>query len=108
MISITMLQDTLLVMIISLFITGLISFAFGLFVLIARSGSRELKTLANQSTQLAQKGLAEEVSGLVGNASALLSATNELIKTTAGIGVFLTLLGVALMVVACWLEIKFT
>ena len=51
--------------------------------------------------------LAEEVAGLVGNASALLNATNELIRTSAGIGVFLTLLGVGLMVAASWLVFNF-
>ncbi len=108
MISIDMLQDAIIAMIIGLFIIGLISFVLGIIILIVRSGSKELKILAKQSTQLAQKGFAEEVAGLVGNASSLLSATNELIKTTAGIGVFLTLLGVALMIIACILALKFT
>lgn len=107
MISIDMLQDILISMVTALFFAGLISFVIGIVILIARSGGKELRTLAKQSTQLAQKGFAEEVAGLVGNASALLTATNELIKTTAGIGVFLTLLGVALMVIACVLALKF-
>ena len=107
MISIDMLQDILISMVTAIFFAGLISFVIGIVILIARSGSKELKTLAKQSTQLAQKGIAEDVAGLVGNASSLLSATNELIKTTAGIGVFLTLLGVALMIVACSLALKF-
>jgi hypothetical protein len=107
MISIDMLQDVLISMITALFFAGLISFIIGIVILIARSGSKELKILAKQSTQLAQKGFAEEVAGLVGNASSLLTATNELIKTTAGIGVFLTLLGVTLMIVACILALKF-
>jgi hypothetical protein len=107
MISIDMLQDILISMVTALFFAGLISFVIGIVILIARSGGKELRTLAKQSTQLAQKGFAEEVAGLVGNASALLTATNELIKTTAGIGVFLTLLGVALMIVACILALKF-
>ena len=106
MVSIDMLRETLIAMIAAVFVAGLISFTCGVFVLIVRSSSRELRTLANQSTRLASKGLAEEVAGLVGNASALLTATNELIKTTAGIGVFLTLLGVALMIVACILALK--
>jgi hypothetical protein len=107
MISIDMLQDVLISMVTALFFAGLISFVIGIVILIVRSGGKELRTLAKQSTRLAQKGFAEEVAGLVGNASALLTATNELIKTTAGIGVFLTLLGVALMIVACILALKF-
>lgn len=106
MIITTTIQEALLAMVIGLFLTGLISFTLGVFVLVIRSTSREIRTLANQSTQLVKKGLAEEVAGLVGNASALLNATNTLIRTTAGIGVFLTLLGIALMVVACILGLK--
>ncbi len=106
MIITTSIQETLLAMVIGLFLAGLISFTLGVFVLVIRSTSREIRTLANQSTQLVKKGLAEEVAGLVGNASALLNATNTLIRTTAGIGVFLTLLGIALMVVACILGLK--
>ena len=107
MISDNLLQEMLIVMIVALFIAGCISFVFGIVILILRSGSKEIRTLAKQSTQLAQKGFAEEVAGLVGNASALLTATNELIKTTAGIGVFLTLLGVALMIVSCILALEY-
>jgi hypothetical protein len=107
MIPIDNLLDILISMVAALFFSGLISFLIGLVIIIARSGGKELRTLAKQSTKLAQKGLAEEVAGLVGNASTLLTATNELIKTTAGIGVFLTLLGVALMIIACVIALKF-
>jgi len=55
---------------------------------------------------LAQKGIAEDVAGLVGNASSLLSATNELVRTSAGIGVFLAVLGVVLMAAATWLVLQ--
>ena len=107
MISDNLLQEMFIIMIVALFIAGCISFVFGIVILILRSGSKEIRTLAKQSTHLAQKGCAEEVAGLVGNASALLTATNELIKTTAGIGVFLTLLGVALMIVSCILALEY-
>jgi hypothetical protein len=89
-----------------LFIFGGISLSTGLFILVVRSTGKEVRTLANQTTQLAKKGIAEDVAGLVGNASTLLSATNELIRTTAGIGVFLAILGFLLMVVAAWLALS--
>ena len=107
MISDNLLLEMLIVMIIALFVAGCISFVLGIVILILRSGSKEIRTLAKQSTNLAQKGFAEEVAGLVGNASTLLTATNELIKTVAGIGVFLTLLGVALMIVSCILALEY-
>jgi hypothetical protein len=62
--------------------------------------------LAAQTAQLAKKGIAEDVAGLVGNASTLLSATNELVRTSAGIGVFLAVLGFLLMGVATWLVLQ--
>ena len=95
-----------LAMIGGLFLVGLVSFIIGVVVLLTRSVGRDIRALVNQSTLLAKKGLAEEVAGLVGNVSALLGATNELIKTTAGIGVFFMLLGVVLMAAATLLALR--
>jgi hypothetical protein len=65
-----------------------------------------LKSLATQTAQIAQKGLAEEISGLVGNASSLLITINEMMRTTTGIGVFLTVIGLSLMAVTYWLVLQ--
>lgn len=96
-------QQIKLIMIVLLFTNGLLSFLPGVFILLTRSASRELHTLTTQTSLLAQKGISEEIAGLVGNASSLVSAINDLIKTNAGIGVFLTTLGVTLMGIACYL-----
>jgi hypothetical protein len=53
----------------------------------------ELRAITRQTNQLAQKGLVDELSGLVGNASALLTASSNLIRTTAGIGMLISVLG---------------
>jgi hypothetical protein len=89
-----------------LFLFGIISLSTGIFILIVRSTGKEIRTLASQTTQLAKKGIAEDVAGLVGNASALLGAANELVRTTAGIGVFLAVLGFLLMSIAAWLTLN--
>jgi len=89
-----------------LFLFGIISMSTGIFILIVRSTGKEIRTLASQTTQLAKKGIAEDVAGLVGNASALLGAANELVRTTAGIGVFLAVLGFLLMAIAAWLTLN--
>jgi hypothetical protein len=91
----------------ALFLIGALAILIGLIVLVSRASGREVRTLAAQTAHLAQKGLAEEVAGLVGNASSLLSATNELVRTTAGVGVFLSLLGFALMAAGAWLVMQF-
>lgn len=98
--------DLKLFMVIGLFILGAITLLIGILLLVTRSAGKEVRTLATQTAQLARKGIAEDVAGLVGNASNLLSATNELVRTSAGIGVFLTVLGFLLMAAATWLVLK--
>jgi hypothetical protein len=99
-------SDLKLLMVIGLFILGAITLLIGILLLITRSAGKEVRALATQTARLAKKGIAEDVAGLVGNASNLLSATNELVRTSAGIGVFLAILGFLLMSVATWLVLK--
>jgi hypothetical protein len=98
--------DIKLLMVVGLFVLGVITLLIGMLLLITRSAGKEVRTLAAQTAQLAKKGIAEDVAGLVGNASTLLSATNELVRTSAGIGVFLAVLGFLLMGVATWLVLQ--
>ena len=98
--------DIKLLMVIGLFLLGILTLLVGIILLITRSAGKEVRTLATQTAQLAKKGIAEDVAGLVGNASQLLSATNELVRTSAGIGVFLAVLGFLLMAVATWLVLQ--
>ncbi len=98
--------EILKIIVVALFALGAISRACGIFILFKKVMGDELKVIATQTAKLAQKGLAEEVAGLVGNASALLGALNTLIKTTTGVGVFLTLIGFILMVVAYYLAMQ--
>ena len=96
----------MLTIVIALFFLGMSTFIGGVLILAFKTSNKDIKNLAAQTTQLAQKGIAEEISGLVGNASNLLEATNQMVRTTAGIGVFMTLLGILLMAAACWLALK--
>lgn len=89
-----------------MFLLGIITFTTGVVILITRAWGRDLKSLATQTAQIAQKGLAEEISGLVGNASSLLITINEMMRTTTGIGVFLTVIGLSLMAVTYWLVLQ--
>jgi predicted membrane-bound dolichyl-phosphate-mannose-protein mannosyltransferase len=82
---------------------GVISLASGIIVLVFRVSGKDVHTLANQTVRLAQKGIADEVSGLVGNASALLDALNQLVRTTTGVGVFLIVVGFLLFTCAYYL-----
>lgn len=96
----------LLLIVVALFSLGMITFLGGVLILAFKSSNRDVKTLALQTTRLAQKGIAEDVAGLVGNASTLLEAANQMVRTTAGVGIFLSLLGILLMGSACWLALQ--
>jgi hypothetical protein len=98
--------NLLLIMLLTVFAIGLAIMITGILILVLRASGRDVQTLAAQTTQLAQKGLAEDVAGLVGNATNLLEVTNQLVRTTAGIGVFLTLLGLILMAGSFLLAIR--
>lgn len=78
-----------------LFASGLITMLIGIVYLISHSMGRDVRTLAKQTRELAQKGLADDLAGLVGNASALLHATSEMAKTNRGTGLMLIFFGLA-------------
>jgi hypothetical protein len=101
-----MIHEILILMASILFVLGILSSIIGIIILTTRATGRDVRTLATQTTRLAQKGLAEDVAGLVGNASALLDAINKLVRTTAGVGVFLTIFGLVLMIAASWIALK--
>jgi hypothetical protein len=90
-------SDFMLTMGIALLVAGLVFLGIGCFVLVKKILGRELQTIADQTSKLAQKGLTEDVTGLVGNARSLIDSLNSLIKTQAGVGVMLLLLGILLL-----------
>ena len=102
MVSMTI-NDVMLTMTICLFFVGIVSLGAGVFILVSRVLNDDLRVLEDETSQLAKKGISEDISGLVGNASILLDSLNELIKTTRGIGLTLMLLGMGLIVVAYYL-----
>jgi hypothetical protein len=104
----TNLYEIQLMMAVGLFVVGVITFWVGVFLLAFRSAGKDVHAIATQTTRLAQKGLAEDIAGLVGNASALINAMNDLVRTTTGIGIFLTINGLLLMGFAIWFVLRIT
>lgn len=96
------LRDMQIVIAGSVFLLGFLCIMMGAFVLISRGYSREVRALAAHTARLAQKGVAQEVSGLVTSASQLVGAINELVRTASGIGVFLISLGLVMIVSSYW------
>lgn len=98
-------QQLLPIMAAGLFIIGLFTLITGVIILFIQSMGRDTRTISKQITRIAQKGITDDISGLVGNASTLLNATSELIKTTKGIGTFLTIVGAMLMLLGIGLAL---
>ena len=90
-----------------LFLLGMATFITGIFILAWRAAGSDVKAVVAQTARLAQKGLAEDVAGLVGNVSDLLDAMNQLVLTTRGVGIFLTATGLLMMGTSCWFALKF-
>lgn len=99
-------NDFLLSMAIVLVVSGVIILGIGVFTLIKKLMGKELQTIADQTTKLAQKGIAEDVAGLVGNARTLIEALTQMVKTTAGIGIFLIIIGFVLLAAAYGLVLQ--
>ena len=93
-------------MLAGMFILGAITFLLGVFILLAGIWGFDQKNLITQTSRIAQKGLTDEISGLVGNASVLITAINDLIKTRNGIGFSLIIAGAGLMITAYWLTVS--
>jgi len=87
-----------------LFLLGLIVIAISIFILTRQAVGKDIQTIAKQTTKLAEKGITENIAGLVGNASALINALHDLSKSNTGIGVFLVFLGIALLTTAYFIS----
>jgi len=93
-------------MLAGMFLLGAATFLIGVFILLSGIWGFEQKNLLAQTSRIAQKGLTDEISGLVGNASVLITAINDLVKTRNGIGFLLILAGAGLMITAYWLTLS--
>jgi hypothetical protein len=98
-------QEFVIILATCLTLLGVIAIGAGIFLLVARASGQAVHSLANQTSRLAQKGLAEDIAGLVGNASSLVESLNQLVLTSAGVGAFLVLSGF-IMLIASYLMVK--
>ncbi len=87
-----------------LFFMGLFVMVISIYILTRQAIGREVQTIAKQTAKLAEKGITENIAGLVGNASALINALHDLSKSKSGIGVFLVFLGIALLATAYFIS----
>lgn len=88
------------------FFIGVIVLLVGIVILAIQASGRNVKTVSESVSKLAQRGIAEDVAGLVGNASSLLSSMNEMVRSSAGIGITLIITGMLLMTAAYFIFIQ--
>jgi hypothetical protein len=89
--------DFIQIMALVLFMIGLVTLSIGIFTLAKQAIGKYVQIIAEQTTKLAQKGITDDVAGLVGNASSLLAALDQLVRSNAGIGIILTLISFVLL-----------
>lgn len=99
-------QDFRLTMAACLLVVGVIFLLIGVIILLSKVLGKDISTIATQTAKLAQKGLSDDIAGLVGNASALLEALNQMVKTAAGIGIFFIIIGLLLLAIAYSLAVQ--
>ena len=87
----------------SIFILGFLLVLIGALVLVSRGYSREVRALAAHTARLGQKGIAQEVTGLVNSATELVASLNGLVRTASGIGILLISVGLGLMYAGYWI-----
>ena len=99
-------MDMQVIIAVTAFVLGCMCVLLGIFVLVSRGYSREIRSLAAHSARLGHKGLAEDVSGLVNSASELVTALNQLVKTSSGAGLFLILVGIGMIAASYWVVMQ--
>ncbi len=84
---------TLVITTIIVTIIGILSLIAGIYILVSKAISKDVQNITNQAAKLANKGLTEEISGTIGNATSLIKELNNLISTSRGIGLTLIIVG---------------
>ncbi len=84
--------------------TGFVACVQGLRTMLAQDYQQTLRKLSVQSAQIGQKGLGDEaLAPTLEAAASLIEAVGQLVRTAVGVGVFLCLMGIGMMVAAYWM-----
>ncbi len=82
-------NDLILILSFVILAMGVITFIVGIFTLAFKINSEDFNEISSQTAKLMNKGMSEDISGMIGNASSLLQSINEMARTKAGVGMFL-------------------
>jgi hypothetical protein len=87
-----------------LFVLGISSCLAGAWVILARRYQQVLKSISAQSAKISSKAITDvAVTPIIESMSGLVTAINQLVRTSVGVGVFLCLSGVTLCLAAFWM-----
>jgi uncharacterized membrane protein len=93
-----------IVMAVSLFVIGVLSSLSGLWIILAKEYHEAMKQMASQSVRISGRAVTQDtVAPLIDSASRMVEAINQLIRTAAGVGAFLTVVGVVICTVSFWM-----
>jgi hypothetical protein len=79
-----------------LFLLGLTFMAAGFWKLLAFGLTTQAKAIATQSVRISSKALSDDITRVTQSASQLADSVNNLLRTSAGVGAFLILVGLLL------------
>ncbi len=87
-----------------LFLLGLVGFITGLRTMLASEYRNSMRALSAQSGKFGAKGLGDPaIVPLMDATARLIEAVSQLVRTAAGVGVFLCICGAGLCLTAFWL-----
>jgi hypothetical protein len=87
-----------------LFVLGTSSCIAGVWAILARRYQQVLKSISAQSAKISSKAITDvAVAPIIESMSGLVTAINQLVRTSVGVGVFLCLSGVTLCLAAFWM-----
>jgi hypothetical protein len=93
------------VMSLVVFASGMFNIVFGVWRLLGRDFQNTMKSLALQTTRISQKAITDDIAGIADSAARLMDSVNQLVRTSAGIGAFLAILGMLQVVAAYWIVV---
>lgn len=103
MITEAMLEDIKTLFGAGVFLLGMMTIVIGIARLLTREYHQTMRGLAMQSARIGQKALSENVAIVADSAARLMDSVNQMSRTAAGVGAFLTLLGVSLVALGYWI-----
>jgi len=86
-----------------LFGSGMFTIALGVWRLLAREFQTTMRSLAVQSARIGQKAITDDLAAVADSAARLIESVNQLVRTNAGVGAFLTVLGMTQALGAYWI-----